>query len=531
MAPSILHLPNGLTITVTPIFGGLYFKSNDLNTHNATSFPPGWTVVINTVDGGEIDSPVLATEAVHEGHAPHNKRIIHPYHTPTLRNDHLFISSISQPPSSEFRPASSQSRQIAMMLWATLYWYFQQPQPDPHMLTKQSSQTPKSGRPKADWRIQVNREGVFKSRVILPKLERMGLIASEDSCVGVDRDERAGEGWLDMFVSRRSFWQLDARIYLFTLSPTSGSPYPGGGTPVNSRPGSPHRLGEERDNTPAGMNSIAAQGTFSGTQSPTPFTSASHLPTYYPPSPGQYVYTNGLRHPLRPKPGRPGEIVYTRFVPSVGQYLTFRVASILNKSTQHKGPISTHAMLASGRASLSESVLTSIKDLHVEENDVDLLHKWMNNPRVNNYWGEAGNRDSQHAFLKRAMSSKHSVPLIGSFDGKPFGYFEIYWVKEDSLGRLLGDVGNYDRGIHCLVGEEEFRGPDRVKIWLSSLIHHLLLADNRTEMIMMEPRVDNTKLLNYALEAGFYKEKEVGFPHKQSNLLKLRRDAFEAPAI
>jgi N5-hydroxyornithine acetyltransferase len=132
--------------------------------------------------------------------------------------------------------------------------------------------------------------------------------------------------------------------------------------------------------------------------------------------------------------------------------------------------------------------------MHLDvESDVDLLHKWMNEPRVSHYWGEQGPKSHQEEFLRRGLKSKHSIPLIGCWDGRPFGYFEIYWAKEDALGRQLGDVGNYDRGIHCLVGEQEFRGPQRVRIWLSALVHHCWLTDNRTEVIMMEPRVDNQK--------------------------------------
>jgi len=118
----------------------------------------------------------------------------------------------------------------------------------------------------------------------------------------------------------------------------------------------------------------------------------------------------------------------------------------------------------------------------------------MNEPRVDYFWGEKGSRSHQEEFLRRALKSKHSIPAIGYWDAKPFGYFEIYWAKEDNLGRYLSrDVGNYDRGIHCLVGEQEFRGPHRVKIWLSALVHYCWLADLRTETVMMEPRVDNDR--------------------------------------
>jgi len=474
-----------------PIFGGLYFKANELmsSNHFQNAFPPGWTVVINTVDGGEeIDSPILATDEEH-GHKAHDKKMIHPYRKPTLRHDHLFISSISQPPSSEFKPITSATRQIAMMLWATLLWYFQQPEPDLTILTKQSLTTAKTGRPKADWRIHINREGVFKSRVTLPKLERMGLISTEDSSIGAERDERTGEGWLDMFVSRKAFWQLDPRLYLFTMTPNAGSPFPSG-TPVHSRPTSPARQIDERSES---VPMLPQRTPLSGTHSPTPYTSASHLPTYYPPPPPQYVFTNGVRHPLRHKPGKQGEIIYTRYIPSFGQYLSFRIASLNARPSHYKGPISTGTLMQTARASMSDNMLPTMSSLSLEENDVDLLHRWMNNPRVDRFWGEKGPREHQEAFLKRSLGFTHSFPVIGCWDGKPFGYFELYWAKEDPLGRLLGECGNYDRGIHCLVGEEDYRGPHRVKAWLSSLVHYLFMADNRTELVVMEPRVDNEK--------------------------------------
>ncbi|KAF2431677.1 hypothetical protein EJ08DRAFT_586852 [Tothia fuscella] len=552
MAPSaIVHLPNGQNLTVTPVFGGLYFKSNELSSHHAP-FPPGWTVVLNSEDGDSdeedelpnprdllagIDGPKAHSAPVSRSSTPKplptpRRHAIHRFKRPTLHNDHLFISSISQPSSAEFRPASSPTRQIAMMLWATLWWYFHQPEPHLHIQSKASEKTKEAGKPRGEWRININREGIFKSKVILPKLERMGLIATEDSAVGADLDERAGEGWLKMFVSRKAFWQLDARIYLFTMAAASGvgSPYPGGSTPNHSRPGSPNRPGAagggDLDRHEAQIGA-SATGSFA---TPGPFRSGSHLPTFYPPLPPQYVFTNAVRHPIRAKPPSQGETFYTRYIPSQGQYLSFRVASTSTTPQIHKGPISSALLVGQVHSSVSDTVLPTISTITGHEScDQDLLHKWMNIPRVSAFWNEAGPPPHQEEFLKKALRSRHSFPAIGCWDGKPFGYFEIYWAREDVVGRYT-DVGHYDRGVHVLVGEEDFRGPARVRVWLSALVHYCWLADNRTETVVMEPRVDNDRILKYALEAGFYKEKEIAFPHKQANLLKIRRESWEHPA-
>lgn len=129
MAASILNLPNGLTATVSPVFGGLYFKSNELSTHH-NALPPGWTIVLQVEDfeGENNDTNSNDKESFfpHEGAKKHH--YTHKYRTPTLSSDVLYISSISKPSSLEFKPATSPTREMAMMLWATLWWYFHQVQ-------------------------------------------------------------------------------------------------------------------------------------------------------------------------------------------------------------------------------------------------------------------------------------------------------------------------------------------------------------------------------------------------------------------
>ncbi|KAK3676036.1 hypothetical protein LTR78_004228 [Recurvomyces mirabilis] len=563
MAPSIVHLPNGQTLTVTPVFGGIQFKANELNTHH-NAFPAGWTIVIHSEDFEEdhvlppnhastISSPI-ADNAEPRREKKHH---VHRFRKPTLRNDHMFFSSISNPSSNDFRPATSPTRQIAMMLWATLWWYYHQPRPAPQLTTAASEKTAEDGKPKGEWIVNINREGIFKGKHLLPKLERMGLLASEDSTVGVDPADgvtNAGEGWSHMFVSQRSFWQLDPRIYLFTLTPTqANSPYPSV-SPAVSRPASPNRNSSNLS-TNEGLSSLSAAQHLNRTSTPPgPFSSGSHLPTFYPPAPAQYTFTNGIKHPVRPKPPRQGETFYTRWVPSLGQYLSFRVASLSKNPCVYRGPTSTsnadsmfppqtRESLRSGTPSASEATINTLGNnatsaLNLDDTpttsmtDPELLHKWMNNPRVSYSWGENGPTSHQEAFLTTNLKSMNSFPVIGCFDGKPFGYFEIYWVKEDRLAAHLGgECGDWDRGLHVLVGEDEFRGSHRVKVWLSALIHWCWLADLRTSIVFMEPRVDNEKLRRYCEEAGFYKEREVTFPHKQSNLMKIRREAWTAPAL
>jgi RimJ/RimL family protein N-acetyltransferase len=513
-APSVIHLPNGQNLTVVPVFGGFFFKANELSVHSSV-FPAGWTVIIQSEDYYEDHFPQHEPPEQVPSDDPRDKRRhIHPFKRPTLQNDSLFISSISNPSSNDFKSPSSPSRQIAMMLWVSLYWYFHQHEPAPYLTNEASQKTPQEGKPKGEWRINIKREGVFHGRNLIQKLERMGLITSDDSSVGISHEENTPKGWSDMFTTRSAFWQIPAKLFLFTLSPANGSSFPG--SPYSSRPNSPVYGSTDRSNSPQKKDS-GEQNQQQGLWSPTipgPFTSGSHLPTYFPPQPLQYTMTSGIRHPRRPKPPRQGEIFYIRYIPSVGQYLSFRTASLSPKPVQYTGssahnaagstksPTNFRTSLSSLPAHISAVSISEQKaptsSLDTEDttqmSDVQLLHKWMNNDRVSKFWGCAGPESTQAEFLRQNLTSNNSFPAIGMWDGKPFGYFELYWVKEDILGRHIGDrAGDFDRGIHVLVGEDEFRGKHRVKIWITALAHWAFGQDYRTNAVVLEPRVDNTR--------------------------------------
>lgn len=502
MAPQTVHLPDGQTFSVNPIFGGVGFKSHELNTH-AHAFPIGWTTVLHTeevLEGGwgpEYRGRVGNDEHAHDNdghdedlkeHHAHRKeatprRRIKPFSKPTLEGDALFISSISNPANSDFKPAASPTRQIAMMVWVTLYWYFHQPEPSAYLENEASKLTPERGRPRGEWKISIKRDGILRGRNLIPKLERMGLIASQDTAVGTSSDDNC-EGWKHMFVSRRMFWQIPARLFLFTLQPNrllSSLP----GSPATSRPGSPtradHQYRQSQSQSPhpthhRPVSDISGSSLSPLAPSPSfpmgPFHSTSYLPTYYPPAPLLYAFTDGIRHPLRPKPPRMGETFYARFVPSVGQFLSFRVASNSPSPIPHLGPLSHKTPEHSHLCTMS---------------DTALLQMWMSSARVKAFWGEYAPN-----FLTNALNSPHSFPVIGMWDGVPFGYFEIYWVKEDILGRHIGDnAGPFDRGLHIMIGEEWARG--RIPSWLGGLVHWCLAADFRTMSICLEPRVDNER--------------------------------------
>lgn len=559
-APTTVYLPNGYTLSATPSFGGMTFKTNDIG-RTENPLPPGWSIVITTAEEENIsfedsrqhrrrqaapDAKSLDAKSS-DGEQVEEELFKMPpmrFSNPTLNRDSFFISSVFFPSDSNFATCKSPTRQTALMIWATLYWYFHLQEPSPSIVTNDSIFTPDSGKPKGPWRIYVKREGILKGRNLMPKLERMGLISTEDSTVGLQDTQSGdvGSGWSEMFVSRRSFWQIDPRIFLFSWRLVSDPSFnESGSSPRDSQSVSSHA--HEGPESPS-----------ASTFSRGPFYSSSNQPTYFPPPPPQYTLTRGIRHPIRPKPPRQGETIYTRYIPSINKNLSFRVPALPPPKLKAVDSISRHRKSSSVSSLPVESVGGfSHHDISdpATESDIDILHRWMNNPRVNAAWGIAGPRDSQDRFLKDQLMDRHSFPVLGCWNGKPFGYFEIYWIKEDRLGGLIGgSVDDWDRGLKFLVYNDEDRVSTKAQIWISALVHYCFLVDNRTHNIIMEPRIDSERygfpysslveaeadsveyrsIANLQL-AGFFKQGEVSFSYKQSAVMKIKRDNWECPAI
>ncbi|SUI03189.1 Aerobactin siderophore biosynthesis protein IucB [Salmonella enterica subsp. indica] len=151
--------------------------------------------------------------------------------------------------------------------------------------------------------------------------------------------------------------------------------------------------------------------------------------------------------------------------------------------------------------------------------------RWMNDPRVEYFWEQSGSLEVQSAYLERLLAGKHAFPLIGCFDDQPFSYFEIYWAAEDRIGRhYLWHP--FDRGLHLLVGEQQWRGAHYVQSWLRGLTHYLLLNEPRTQHTVLEPRADNQRLFRHLEPAGYRTIKEFDFPHKRSRMVMANRHHF-----
>jgi acetyl CoA:N6-hydroxylysine acetyl transferase len=166
----------------------------------------------------------------------------------------------------------------------------------------------------------------------------------------------------------------------------------------------------------------------------------------------------------------------------------------------------------------------SLRTLDIED-DLHRFMRWQNSERVAAFWEQSGTLEEHRSYLESQAKDPRVLNLIGCIDDEPFAYFEAYWTKEDRIAPYY-DAQDFDRGIHMLVGEENHRGPHKVKAWLNALCHYLFLDDCRTTRIVSEPRSDNDRMIQHLQARRFAKPKEFDFPHKRAALMVLHRDVF-----
>lgn len=458
MKYSTCYLPSGHKVTVKPVLFG--YKFTLVTEDPSGSFPPEWTISISTKRHKEPDGMEFVS-----GQDTDIDRST--FKTPSLNSDLLCLSSMSMPRGKDLKPTSATTRRVALILWITFNWYFQEPQPSFHVLTPESVAIPEMGQIQKEWRLTVEPKGVLGRRNKMFKLERLGLLACEDASIGIDKDS---SNVSDMFISQRAFWQLDPRLYLFSLT----SDLPSSSMRVDSMPS---------------LDSLGAGFPFGAG----PKTSGMFLPSFYPPQPQQYTFTMNVHHPIRPKAYRQGEVFYVRYIPSGSHFLTFRLPLLPSPNARratnkHRG---TYGQFAPDLSLDSE-----------QWNDVKLLHKWMEGKTSDSALTRKGSISARADFIEERLSRSNSFPLLacwnstplGCWDSTPIGFFELFWVLEDDdLGQVPCGWGEWDRGVRCLIGDTSFLSPYHINVCLSSLVHHSLQYDPRTQVVVFDIRADNIR--------------------------------------
>ncbi|WP_435878994.1 GNAT family N-acetyltransferase [Streptomyces griseoluteus] len=153
------------------------------------------------------------------------------------------------------------------------------------------------------------------------------------------------------------------------------------------------------------------------------------------------------------------------------------------------------------------------------EHDLPLVHGWMNDPAVAEFWELAGPQDRSERHLRAQVDGDgRSVPCLGVLDGTAMSYWEIYRADLDPLARFY-PARPHDTGIHLLIGDGAHRGRGLGSTLLTAVAELVMERRRACTRVVAEPDIRNTPSVSAFHRAGFRCRAEVDLPGKRAALM------------
>lgn len=157
------------------------------------------------------------------------------------------------------------------------------------------------------------------------------------------------------------------------------------------------------------------------------------------------------------------------------------------------------------------------------DRDLDLVHSWMNDPEVARFWEMPWPRDRIADYLHRQDASRHSTAYLGTLDGAPMSYWELYRADLDPLAEHY-PARDHDAGVHLLLGPARWRGRGLAAALLPAICGWLFDADPLTCRVVTEPDIRNQRSVRAFERAGFRRVADIDLPDKRAALMIRERE-------
>jgi AacA4 family aminoglycoside N(6')-acetyltransferase len=160
------------------------------------------------------------------------------------------------------------------------------------------------------------------------------------------------------------------------------------------------------------------------------------------------------------------------------------------------------------------------------EQDLPMLHNWLNRPHIVEWWG--GERPTleqvRHHYLPRVLAQERVTPYIATLDGEPFAYAQSYVAIGSGDGWWEDETDPGVRGIDQSIAHAELLGIG-LGTKLVRVLVDLLFSDPAVTNIQTDPSTNNHRAIRCYEKAGFRRVKIIDTPDGPA-LYMLRSKVF-----
>ncbi|WP_441952529.1 GNAT family N-acetyltransferase [Nocardia sp. 2TAF39] len=165
-----------------------------------------------------------------------------------------------------------------------------------------------------------------------------------------------------------------------------------------------------------------------------------------------------------------------------------------------------------------------------DSSDTELIAHWMRQPRLVAAWEQDWPTERWYRHLKAQVEGTYSRPVIGTFRGRPGGYFEFYRSAQDSIATVY-DADPYDIGLHVAAAEDDLVGRGLGPRLLPRVVASLFELEPECKRLMVDPDHRNTEARKICEYAGFAFLGEHQMPNRRMALYALPRTPAEVPRL
>lgn len=149
----------------------------------------------------------------------------------------------------------------------------------------------------------------------------------------------------------------------------------------------------------------------------------------------------------------------------------------------------------------------------LEEPDLSLMHRWLNTPHVDAWYGEAGDYESiATKYLPYITGEKPTEPYLILYGDTPIGYIQAY---------LIDDYPGYARhlaleaaaaGIDLFIGEGAFIHHGLGPLIIRAFLRIVVFERYTVQWCVIGPHMVNFPAIRAYEKAGFHYLKTVHIP-------------------
>jgi len=163
------------------------------------------------------------------------------------------------------------------------------------------------------------------------------------------------------------------------------------------------------------------------------------------------------------------------------------------------------------------------------EQDLPMLHDWLNRPHIVQWWGGEAARpswdDVQAQYRPSVMAAEGVTPYIAMLGDEPIGYAQSYVALGSGGGWWEDETDPGVRGIDQSLADASRLGQGLGTLLVRALVARLF-EDPAVTRIQTDPAPDNLRAIRCYEKAGFAALRTIDTPDGPALYMVQTREAF-----